>query len=288
MVCGMGIRLTILSILIRRATVALALVACGSGCALHGPPAPAADVGGSESVQLRTVRVALPSGATDVDLYYAAGEGARPLIVVAHGFSRSKANMANWGRKLAGEGFIVAVPALPAWIDHARNGRFINELIGHLQASPPEGLKVDRQRTGLLGFSSGGLTTLLAAADNPTLRVYVGLDPVDYQGMGAAVAGKVRCHVAIIRAEPSWVNHNGNAVEMERALKVPFVDVMVPGAIHSDPEWPTEWVLELVGGRAAEERRAVFVQKATATLRSQLGGDRPGMDEKRAGSDVGR
>ncbi len=165
---------------------------------------------------------------------------------------------------------------------------FINELIEHLQASPAEELKVDRQRIGLVGFSSGGLTTLLAAADNPTLRVYVGLDPVDYQGMGAAVAGKVRCHVTIIRAEPSWVNHNGNAVEIEQALKVPFVDVMVPGAIHSDPEWPTEWILDVLGGRTAQERRAVFVQQATATLRSQLVGDRPAMDEKRAASDVGR
>jgi dienelactone hydrolase len=40
---------------------------------------------------------------------------------------------------------------------------------------------------GLVGFSAGGLATLLAA-DDPRVRVWVGLDQVDVAGKGVAAA----------------------------------------------------------------------------------------------------
>ena len=72
--------------------------------------------------------------------------------------------MAGWGRHLAGLGFVTAVPSLPAWSDHERNGRAVSQLIDALLASPQ--LPIDQARIGVVGFSAGGLSTLLAAADD--------------------------------------------------------------------------------------------------------------------------
>jgi len=254
---------------VTRVLLLVGLVSLGGGChSITGSMTPLSE--SRELLTTRTIHVQLPSGSTDIDLYFRAGGSPKPLIVVAHGFFRSKANMSEWGRKLAGEGFVAAVPDLPAWADHARNGRFINDLIENLTHSPPEGLVTDPKRLGLMGFSAGGLATLLAAADNPAVRVWVGLDPVDKDGQGVAAAAKFQCRAAILRAEPSACNANGNAVEIARALKVPCQNILVPKATHADPEWPTDWKAQMVCGAASDDRRAVFVRHALMELKAAL------------------
>ena len=265
---AMVMRFAMLTTLLIQVLPLLALATWGMGCTASAPSTLPTTL--PDTVQVRTVLVEFASGTTNVDLYYTDTLRPLPLVIVAHGFSRSKANMAGWGRALAEAGFIAAVPDLPAWSDHARNGRFINELIGHLAASPPEGIKVDGERIGLLGFSAGGLATLLAAAGNPVVRVWVGLDPVDKNGQGVAAAPRLRCRAAILRAEPSSCNANGNAAGIERALKVPCLSIMVPKATHADPEWPTDKMAEWVCGASAEERRATFVRHALAVLAEAL------------------
>lgn len=259
--------MTMLSKLVIGLVGLVALATLGSGCTTTSSSTLPTTM--PDNVQVRTVRVELVSGRTDVDLYCPTTAQPLPLIIVAHGFSRSKANMAGWGRVLAEAGFLAAVPDLPAWADHTCNGKFINELVKHLPASPPEGLKVDRERVGLVGFSAGGLATLLAAAD-PTVRVWVGLDPVDKNGQGAAAAPRLRCRVAILRAEPSSCNANGNAAGIERALKMPCLSVMVPQATHAELEWPTDKMTEWACGASAEERRAAFVRHALAVFAEAL------------------
>ena len=65
------------------------------------------------------MRPRLSAGAAHVDIYWRDTAEPAPLVIVAHGFARRRHNMSGWGRLLAEEGFVVAVPDLPAWSDHA-------------------------------------------------------------------------------------------------------------------------------------------------------------------------
>jgi dienelactone hydrolase len=214
------------------------------------------------------VHVQAPAGTFDVDIYLPASHSKAPLVIVVHGFMRTKAKMADWGRHLAEQGFAVAVPTLPAWADHARNGRAIRELIDWTLANVPTA-DVDTEHAGLVGFSAGGLVTLLSA-DDPRVRVWVGLDPVDVAGKGAAAAKRVSAFALVLCAEPHSCNCHGNAQGILEALTARSLCLMVKGAKHTDPEWPTDLLAEAVCGKSSEARRALFVRYATAALRSEL------------------
>jgi len=217
------------------------------------------------------VRVQAPAGTFDVDLYLPAGGGKAPLVIVAHGFWRSKEKMADWGKHLAEQGFAVAVPTLPAWADHARNGRAICELIDWIASSVPTA-DVDTERTGLVGFSAGGLATLLSA-DDPRVRVWVGLDPVDVAGKGAAAAKRVSAFALVLRAEPHSCNGHGNAKGIQSALTARSLGLMIKGATHADPEWPTDCWPKL--SAASHRKPGALCSYATPRppLRSELQSD---------------
>jgi dienelactone hydrolase len=217
---------------------------------------------------IQTLRVVLSAGAAAIDLYWPEAAEPAPLVIAAHGFLRRRRNMSGWGRHLASEGFATAVPDLPAWADHARNGRFISDLRAHLCA---ESLSrhIDPSRVGLMGFSAGGLATLLSAAGDPDLAIWVGLDPVDHNGAGAQAAPRVTCRALVLTAEPSACNADGNAHDIIAALPR-CAHFAVAGAVHVDAEWPTDRMAEAVCGRSTDERRDEFCRCATAALREAL------------------
>jgi len=216
-----------------------------------------------------TIRVKLPSGRAKVDLYWPGAAGPAPLVIVAHGFSRDRHNMSGWGAWLASQGMAVAVPDLPAWSDHARNARFLTELREFLGSAPAWKERIDPSRVALMGFSAGGLSTLLSAAESPDLALWVGLDPVDMKGRGAKAAARVRCRAVVLTAEPSSCNAEGNARELVAAL--PGCEhFKIVGATHVDAEWPTSGLAELFCGQSTEEKRNQFRERATAALVEQL------------------
>ncbi len=218
---------------------------------------------------VETVRVKLSAGAVDVDIYWPDTAVPVPLVIVAHGFFRHRHNMSAWGQHLAREGFVAAVPDLPAWSDHARNGRFISELQAYLCAVESWRQRVDPAQVGLIGFSAGGLATLLSAADNPGLTIWIGLDPVDWNSIGAKAAPLVCCRAVVLTAEPSSCNAHGNANSIIAAL--PHCEhFKVAGAVHVDAEWPTDWMAEIVCGRSTEEKRSEFHRRVTAALHESL------------------
>ncbi len=190
-------------------------------------------------------------------------------MVVAHGFSRKRRNMSGWGRHLAGEGFVAAVPNLPSWSDQARNGRFLADLCAQLCTHDTWQERIDPSRVGLMGFSAGGLASLLAAADNPHVAIWVGLDPVDRNGLGAQTAPLVQCHAVVLTAEPSACNAHGNAQQIIDALPA-CEQSKIAGSVHVDAEWPTSWMAEVVCGRSSDQRRTEFVRLATAALHKAL------------------
>jgi dienelactone hydrolase len=214
----------------------------------------------------QTILVKLSAGSAHVDIYWPDTPGPAPLVIVIHGFSRHRHNMSGWGQHLSKEGLVAAVPDLPAWADHARNGRFISDLREYLCASESWSRRIHSSWVGLMGFSAGGLAALLSAADNPGPAIWVGLDPVDHNGAGAKAAPRVECHAVVLTAEPSACNGHGNARNIIAAL--PRCEhFSVAGAVHVDAEWPTDWMAETACGRSTDEMRSEFRRRATAALR---------------------
>jgi pimeloyl-ACP methyl ester carboxylesterase len=178
--------------------------------------------------------------------------------------------MAGWGQLLAHEGFVAVAMDMPTLADYERNGRSIDELIDALCAGAIPSCKIDRQRIGLVGHSAGGLATFLAAAENPNVKVWVGLDPVDRHGIGAAVGNKVHARAVVVRAPPCQWNQQGNAVTLLQSLPHGGSDTIVDDAIHIDPEWPSDWTMEIMMGRTSEQRRERFARTALAALKTEL------------------
>lgn len=241
-----------------------------AGLAAPGAPpghqtAPAPWAGGS-----LTREFTLAGARQRVDLFVPAGTGPAPLVVIAHGFSRHRGTMRGWGTRLSAEGYLVAVPDLPAWADHHRNGRALNELVRQLEAGGA-GRAVDTTREALVGFSAGGLATLLAAAANPGIAVWVGLDPVDRGGSGAAAAAALSAPAVLITAEPAACNARGNAAAMTAALPGGWLSLAVAGASHCDAESPGSALCGLAcAGSWDAERHAAFAEYTTAALDAVL------------------
>lgn len=217
-------------------------------------------------VARETVHVQLPAGAAEVDVYRPNSAAPAPMVIIAHGFLRDRRNMSGWGQHLAKEGFVAVVPDLPTRSDHARNGRFLSELQAYLLGDESWQKHIDPARVGLLGFSAGGLSSLLSAARSPGLSIWVGLDPVDRDGLGVKAASMVQSQAVVLTAEPSACNAHGNARDILTALPR-HEHFRVAGAVHVDAEWPTSFFAELVCGRSTDERRAEFQVRATKALK---------------------
>jgi dienelactone hydrolase len=245
--------------------VAITLVVAGA-MLLETTPLRAEPSARSE-VTPETIRVQLPAGAGDVDVYWPQTARKEPMVIVVHGFLRSRRNMSGWGRHLANEGMVAVVPDLPTQADHARNGRYISELRAHLLDDESFKQRIDAGRIGLLGFSAGGLSSLLSAADSPEVGVWVGLDPVDQGGLGVKAAAMVKSRAVVLTAEPSSCNAHGSARDLVAAL-VHSEHFGIAGAVHADAEWPTSWPAELVCGRSTDEKRAQFRELATTALQN--------------------
>ncbi|MDZ4404872.1 hypothetical protein [Prosthecobacter sp.] len=198
-----------------------------------------------------------------VTLYYPAQRDQAPLVVVAHGFTRAKRHMAGWGADLAAQGFIVAVPTQPALLDHALNGRVLAELVVTFKTT---------HRTALMGFSMGGLTTLLAAAQTP-VDAWVGLDPVDMDGSGQKIAASLKMPCAVLQAEPEAWNRQGNASGIIAALPGETFVIRVRNATHLDAESPTDLLGQLACGFVDAKRHALFKHYAIAFLKATLMND---------------
>jgi len=228
-----------------------------------------------EGVVKSELKVKLTGKEVTVDFYVPQGLKKAPVVVVAHGFSRSRLNMAGWGGLLASNGFIVAIPDLPAWSDHEQNSRAIRELLDRINSKTLVTEPTPNGGGALMGFSMGGLCTLLAAATNGQVQCWVGLDPVDSGQKGAEAAKQLHIPCAVLQAEPSRCNADGNAKQMVAGLSGPLFALRVQNGTHTDPEQPTDWLAELVCGKADPNRRAIFERYTLAVLKSVLFGDAP-------------
>ena len=135
------------------------------------------------------VDVTAPSGAR--------GDPPRGALLLAHGFTRSRATMAGHAEALGQAGFWVVVPDLPYLMDSRDNAVALRDLMAALRegaAGPP------LERFVLVGFSAGGLSALLAA-DEPGVVGYIGL----------AAARKLQIPAFLLRGPSAACNAYGIA-----------------------------------------------------------------------------
>lgn len=190
-------------------------------------------------IRKETRRVDVRGENVAVDFYYRPDGVARPLAVVVHGFMANKQRMAHWGVILAREGLVVAVPTNPTYANDDRNAAAIVALVeGGRVGQWPISARTDG-RAVLVGFSRGGLETILAAsALGDRADAWIGLDPVDLNGKGKAAAARVRIPGLALLADPQPLNANGNARSMLDAYAGPLEVVAVPNSSHLDGESP--------------------------------------------------
>lgn len=249
------------------AVLGLTLVA---GCSalhdfLHVPTSPV-----PERVDKRSQKLVLAGKSVKVDFYTPRDTNSAPVVLIAHGFSRNRKTIAGWGGLLAQQGYISVVPDLPTWADHERNGRAVAELLAGVQSGNVIQQPTPSGQVALVGFSAGGMATLLAAAGNTNVSCWIGLDPVGKgrETIQAAAFLDIPCFV--LRAEPSRWNAKGNARQIFAALPGPAFSLVVNHASHVDAENPTSRAAEWACGKSDPVRREVFGRYLLSSLRVGL------------------
>ena len=246
----------------------VAAVAAGLSYFLGVPTVPLPN-----GVKQRTEKFTLAGKVVAVDFYLPPGSGPAPVVVVAHGFTRNRRTMAGWGGRLASEGFLAVVPDLPTWSDHVCNGRALAELLVKVQAGELTWLPKPSGRAALVGFSAGGLSTLLAAAGNTNVACWVGLDPVGMGQTAIQAAESLRIPAFVLRAEPAPWNAHGNARQIFAALPGPAFSLAVKQATHVDAENPTSRAADWACGQSDPARREVFGRYLLTCLQAGSLGD---------------
>lgn len=228
-----------------RIGAALALVAMAVAAAPEAPP------------PVQTQVHAVDGHRVTLDLYPAAGP-LRGAAILSHGFTRSRRTMSGHAQALADAGVLALTPDLPCTFDFRCNARALAALVASLRAGGTYGVPVDR--VVLVGFSAGGLSSLLAA-DTPGVVGFVGLDPFDramsgeVERLGLAAASRLRTDVLLLRAPPSRCNADAAAAPWGNALPLLWRDELIADASHCDFESPTDWVCRLACGDADPARQ---------------------------------
>ncbi|TNE89795.1 MAG: hypothetical protein EP330_10325 [Deltaproteobacteria bacterium] len=230
---------------------------------------------GCGSPATQTVHPTLAARRTPVDIYLPEDEAPAPLVVVAHGFARSRHRMEGWGTALAGEGFVVAVPNMPYFAKHHDNAQAVVELVDEMRASHGERLSGE---LGLVGFSAGGLATAVAAERRGDVGVWVGLDPVDAGGSATSAAASLSIPGIALFAEPSGCNADNNGHAVRDAWSGPLLSARVIGATHCDPERPSNASCAWFCGRSDPERADAFLLAASSALKAALRCDEAALD----------
>ena len=201
-------------------------------------------------VSVQTLSVKLAGKTVALDVYKPTGPHTGAAILT-HGGFRGRKTMAEHAQALAERGVLAVAPDMPCTIDHRCNARAIAELVKTLHLTNTLG--VGAKRIMLVGFSAGGLASLLAA-DSPGVVGFVGLDAYDHlpsnesERMGMVAARRLATEAWLLRAPPSSCNAQSVAAPWSTALKALWRDELIAGATHCDFEAPTDWMCRLACG----------------------------------------
>jgi dienelactone hydrolase len=196
-------------------------------------------------------QVAKINGQTvEVDVYKPIGPQ-KGAAILTHGFTRSRTTMGEHAQALAARGVLAITPDMPCTFDFRCNASAITEMVSLLRNTNTFGSS--NQRVIIVGFSAGGLSSLLAA-DTPGVVGYVGLDPFDRvlpnetERAGIAASRKLTTEALLLRAPASRCNANAVAAPWGTELKSLWRNDLIAGASHCDFEAPTDWKCRLACG----------------------------------------
>lgn len=216
--------------------------------------------------QTLTTDVYFPGTVTDG---VALAAGSCPVIVYGHGFSQNKNLYANLGRHLASRGFVVLIPNFGFLAsNHARNAEDLRLCLDWITAqhANTNSIFFDRIRLtcfGAAGHSAGGLSAILAAAQDPRIAALSLMDPVDNSGQGVAALANISIPVAMTWSEPSSCNANGSAVTLYNAAQGVKRGIKVVGANHTDPQDPAGLLSIMICGAPNPARQALYRRHLT-------------------------
>lgn len=219
------------------------------------------------AVALVETRVLPLAGQTTVvDVYTPAVAPPRAIAVIAHGFTRSRAQHVRLAEGLAVAGFLVAVPDLPHAIRHKANANAIVALVAAIVAER----KPDTLPVVLIGTSAGGPAALLATDRVPQLALWIGLDPVDAFGQSRRIAHKLRVPAVILRAPNGACNVAGSARRIAAWLPNRRMERRIGGTSHCDFEDSTDWRCESICCPADTARQALIVTETIKMAREAV------------------
>jgi acetyl esterase/lipase len=186
----------------------------------------------------------------EVDVYKPIGPQ-KGAAILTHGFTRSRTTMGEHAQALAARGVLAITPDMPCTFDFRCNASAIAEMVSVLRNTTTFG--GSSQRVMLVGFSAGGLSSLLAA-DTPGVVGFVGLDPFDRvltnetERAGITASRKLTTEALILRAPASRCNANAVAAPWGSELKALWRDEQIAGASNCDFEAPSDWKCRLACG----------------------------------------
>jgi len=186
----------------------------------------------------------------EVDVYKPTGP-LKGAAILTHGFTRSRTTMGEHAQALAARGVLAITPDMPCTFDFRCNASAITEMVSLLRNTTTFGSS--NQRVMLVGFSAGGLSSLLAA-DTPGVVGFVGLDPFDRvlsnetERAGITASRKLTIEALLLRAPASRCNANAVAAPWGAELKTLWRDELIAGASHCDFEAPSDWKCRLACG----------------------------------------
>lgn len=238
-------------------TILISVTAALCAMAVAAAPSAPSRVQPSAQSQVQTQVHDLDGHRVTLDVYPSAGP-LRGAAILSHGFTRSRRTLAGHAQALADAGVLTLTPDLPCTFGFRCNARALAALVGVLRAGGTFGAPVERVM--LVGFSAGGLSSLLAA-HTPGVVGYVGLDPFDRtlpdeaERLGLAAATRLRTEALLLRAPPSRCNAEAVAAPWATALPALWRDELIAGASHCDFESPTDWMCRLACGDTDPSRQ---------------------------------
>lgn len=206
----------------------------------------------------KTLAIKIDGKTVAVDVYQPTGLQTGAAILT-HGGFRSRKTMAEHAQALAAQGVLSLAPDMPCTFDHRCNARAIAELVKMLRDTDTFGLSA--KRVMLVGFSAGGLSSLLAA-DTPGVVGFVGLDAYDHlpsnesEHLGMVAARRLTTETLLIRAPASSCNAQSVAAPWRNVVKTLWRDELIVGATHCDFEAPTDWLCRLACGENDATRQS--------------------------------
>lgn len=184
-------------------------------------------------------------------------------VILTHGGFRNRKTMAEHAQALAARGVLALAPNMPCLFDHRCNALAIADLVHKLRDTDTFGDRVNRIM--LVGFSAGGLSSLLAA-DTPGVVGFVGLDAFDQslpdaaETLGLVAARRLVTETLLLRAPASRCNAQSVSAPWRLELKALWRDELIAGASHCDFEAPTDWMCRLACGDTDASRQSIVRQ----------------------------